>query len=1140
MSLGDIEIRLNLDARDMETNVFRAGMLIKHLEKSVVKADRSIQRHQSSLYRWGRNLRDVSLTLGALPFALQTLNTAFSATIGYVIQANAKMDRLNTLMLGMSVSTTGMADAQRQANEQMEYLFDLAQRTPYNIDALTNSMVKLKSVGLDPMDGQMEALIDSVARFGGTSQHLQRSSIAIQQMIGKTVVSMEELRQQLGEAVPDAMIMMAKGMKMTVGDLTAIVSQGVVEAKNAIEAMTSQMSIQNRGAAQAMSETWDGIMGRISTQWFLLMQELGNKGGFKQLREVMSDLLNEMSAPGAVQAFSDMGRGLNDLMTILRTAGGFVVRFADEIQMVIAAAVAWKVANSILNSSITKGITASVGAAHGRLVEYNAEQAKGRAELAKLDTHIARFNASHGHMAQAQAGSAVQAALMNKRMELQQQISGRATSSVSSYATSVSKSAVAMVTALGPMAAMSAALWAIGAAISHVVSQQQVHNELVREGVQAYDASRLQDYRDHLKGLQKDLAEVEKRVRSDGGSAGPGMSWYSKSQLEADKQRINALKIEIADATRNIEASSVSINSRIGDQLFQRTQVVTQRSQRDLVKAFSATFDEIYTRFSDGALSKEAYELQFNGILESYKTALAMPYVKETDRMAEELEKLIEKQKTGMASEGEIARMNQLTVATEKMRGEIEKILKLQGPKDLVLVTSDKKKKTDLERYLDRVSDKLQKVQAKSVDANQELAQFENRLARGDFEQVDKGMVDRIRTMLQQIHEINQANQLRKKDLKDLESMTKQLANQQARIATTTRQIAEGENPWLKMSTGTRQLNKTIESVNEKIALLRSSGSDVTAEVEKLQQTMADLQVQQAQMDVSANITKMVSATKSLNRELMTERQQIEANHEETVVWLDAWQEKLALTGQLTDDQIQKLAEYRGALNRDFVRKTESATGSLLREWSNKSQAMDRVWARSMQNMSGTLTDFLVKGKGDFGSFLEDLAYMIVQAQLNSLMAQAFGGGNMLTQLGSSIAGLFSAGPATAAAGTSVTGTSPTASFATGGIMTEHGKATLRQYANGGIAHSPQIALYGEGSRPEAYVPLPDGRTIPVTMKGGGGGDVQVNIINQSGQQVSQGETEKRMDGEKMILDVVLKAATRPGAFRTGMKGAMS
>ena len=68
-------------------------------------------------------------------------------------------------------------------------------------------------------------------------------------------------------------------------------------------------------------------------------------------------------------------------------------------------------------------------------------------------------------------------------------------------------------------------------------------------------------------------------------------------------------------------------------------------------------------------------------------------------------------------------------------------------------------------------------------------------------------------------------------------------------------------------------------------------------------------------------------------------------------------------------------------------------------------------------------------------------------------------------------------------------------SFAMGGIMTGSGPLKLRRYAGGGIASSPQLAMFGEGSRPEAYVPLPDGRTIPVTMKNGGGGvNVSVNV----------------------------------------------
>jgi hypothetical protein len=38
------------------------------------------------------------------------------------------------------------------------------------------------------------------------------------------------------------------------------------------------------------------------------------------------------------------------------------------------------------------------------------------------------------------------------------------------------------------------------------------------------------------------------------------------------------------------------------------------------------------------------------------------------------------------------------------------------------------------------------------------------------------------------------------------------------------------------------------------------------------------------------------------------------------------------------------------------------------------------------------------------------------------------------------------------------------------------------------VADSPQLAMFGEGDMNEAYVPLPDGRRIPVQMSGQGGG----------------------------------------------------
>lgn len=158
-----------------------------------------------------------------------------------------------------------------------------------------------------------------------------------------------------------------------------------------------------------------------------------------------------------------------------------------------------------------------------------------------------------------------------------------------------------------------------------------------------------------------------------------------------------------------------------------------------------------------------------------------------------------------------------------------------------------------------------------------------------------------------------------------------------------------------------------------------------------------------------------------------------------------------------------------------------------------------------------------------------------------SQMMQGSGSG-----IGSSIGKLIGAGAgAYAPIGNPIgaPGAIPNVMFANGGVMTEFGEMQLRKYSKGGIANKPQVAMYGEGDQNEAFVPLPDGRTIPVTMSGGGQGqaaaNVQVNVINQTSQAVNAQQGNARFDGKQMILDVVLSAATAPGSFRSGMKDAM-
>jgi hypothetical protein len=164
------------------------------------------------------------------------------------------------------------------------------------------------------------------------------------------------------------------------------------------------------------------------------------------------------------------------------------------------------------------------------------------------------------------------------------------------------------------------------------------------------------------------------------------------------------------------------------------------------------------------------------------------------------------------------------------------------------------------------------------------------------------------------------------------------------------------------------------------------------------------------------------------------------------------------------------------------------------------------AYSEAASTMLGNISDGVVKVEGDFdklgATFASSLEDAIVKGEGLRSVIQGLGQDilritvrkTVTEPIGNAVSGLFS--------GFSL---SKLFGFADGGVMTGAGPLPLRRYASGGVASSPQLAMYGEGSVPEAFVPLPDGRRIPVQMRGGGGGRaVVVNISNVIGNVASQ------------------------------------
>lgn len=220
---------------------------------------------------------------------------------------------------------------------------------------------------------------------------------------------------------------------------------------------------------------------------------------------------------------------------------------------------------------------------------------------------------------------------------------------------------------------------------------------------------------------------------------------------------------------------------------------------------------------------------------------------------------------------------------------------------------------------------------------------------------------------------------------------------------------------------------------------------------------------------------------------------------------------------------------------------------NILKNQRSAFQSIADVFGRGLDSALSNFTDVLVDGK-DKMLALTDVAKAVVKDIINTFMKLAvlaplknylFGtnetvlGGN--AGIGGALGSFFGGGSSSAQLTSAQTLANNTGGafygpgFANGGIMTQYGPLPLRKYAGGGIARSPQLALYGEGAQNEAYVPLPDGRRIPVAMQGGGdgsGGGIELHIHEPDGHKSQQTQSQNSRGGTRLDVEFVKLART--------------
>ncbi|TEX50258.1 MAG: hypothetical protein B7C55_11675, partial [Actinomycetales bacterium mxb001] len=227
-----------------------------------------------------------------------------------------------------------------------------AATTAYSQIAIAARGTKMEGQGAKDL---FEGISASLGALGITGQDAELVFMAYTQMLSKGKISMEELRQQLGEKFPPAMGTFAKALDISISQLVEMSSAGSLLSEEVLPKVAKQLNIDYRGAAK-------GAEG-----FSISLTRLQNVG-----MEMSVKLVNAFGGVFAfvIDIFTNLANGINAILDeILMLIGSFVIGVTATLGVGLVFLLKMNPIKVFLGN-MSRFLTAGIGAFMGALGKF--------------------------------------------------------------------------------------------------------------------------------------------------------------------------------------------------------------------------------------------------------------------------------------------------------------------------------------------------------------------------------------------------------------------------------------------------------------------------------------------------------------------------------------------------------------------------------------------------------------------------------------------------------------------------------------------------------------------------------------------------------------------------------------------------
>lgn len=346
-------VRVN---NEMLTTMYGVIGQIRQLNQAYQQQNQILMQLAQNNKRAAQGYQQQHQQTSLLISSLMSLAVAFGATTSAVdifkssLNVTKELDSINKTFYAITGSMNG-------ANMEMSYVREMAQGLGLDFMSLAKSYkgfsaaTKFANMDLSTSKEIFESVAGASTVLGLSGQKTELVLMALEQMVSKGVVSMEELRRQLGDQLPGAFELGAKAMNMGLAEFNKFVASGQLMTEDFLPRFARTLketyaTVENIGLAV---KTPRAEIQKLQNELLFMQDTFARQGFLTVVIEGVRELTAALQTQEVKQNVIDLGHAFGVLVNAGMSLVKFIAEHTTAIKTLLIAYASWKIAVAFMS-----------------------------------------------------------------------------------------------------------------------------------------------------------------------------------------------------------------------------------------------------------------------------------------------------------------------------------------------------------------------------------------------------------------------------------------------------------------------------------------------------------------------------------------------------------------------------------------------------------------------------------------------------------------------------------------------------------------------------------------------------------------------------------------------------------------------